>query len=293
MSDNLDIDLQQNKDNGPPQQGSWLWELFTSWGPPLLVVLLLRSIVVEPFQIPSGSMVPTLAIGDFILVSKFSYGLHLPFWGLRLAGIPVPFTDKWVVKFEEPARMPEWYRDFELLPLSEPERGDIMVFVHPPTQETNPTDYIKRLVGLPGDTIEVRDDVVYVNGVEQTRTADGDFVYTDTSRTCRPESMRMFQERLGSASGDSSGNIVEHAVLQSTSYATRMADWGPRQVPDGQYFMMGDNRDNSADSRIWGFVPRDNIRGKAILVWLSFDRCKGNIPGLGSVRFERIGTLLK
>lgn len=289
MSDSLDIDLQQDKqDKDAAPQPGWLRELFTSWGPPLLVVLLLRSIVVEPFQIPSGSMVPTLAIGDFILVSKFSYGLHLPFWGLRMAGIPVPFTDRWLTRFEEPLRMPEWYRDFELLSLDEPQRGDIIVFIHPPTQDTNPTDYIKRLVGLPGDTVEIRDDVVYINGVEQTRAPDGDFVYTDTSRSCRPESMRMFEERLGT-----SDDPVNHAVLQSTSYATRMADWGPRQVPEGQYFMMGDNRDNSADSRIWGFVPRDNVRGKAILVWLSFDRCKGNIPGLGSVRFERIGTMLR
>ena len=284
MSDGLELDLQQSQEAGPPpRKTNWLWDLITSWGPPLLVVLLIRSIVVEPFQIPSGSMVPTLAIGDFILVSKFSYGLHLPFWGLRQVGLGVPFSDQWLVHFDTPLRMPKWYRDLEILPLDEPARGDIIVFVHPPSEETNPTDYIKRLVGLPGDTVEVRDDVVYINGVEQPRVPDGEFSYTDSSRMCRAEDMKMFSEKLGGK---------DHPVLQSTSYATRMADWGPKEVPEGNYFVMGDNRDNSADSRFWGFVPRDNIRGKAILVWLSFDHCKGNIPALGSVRFDRIGTML-
>jgi signal peptidase I len=283
VSDGLDIDLQQHKEEETPKKTNWLWDMISSWGPPLLVVLLLRSIVVEPFQIPSGSMVPTLAIGDFILVSKFSYGLHLPFWGMRMVGIGIPFTDIQFVKFEEPLRMPEWYREFEVLGLGEPERGDIMVFVYPPTQDTTPTDYIKRLVGLPGDTIEVRDDVVYVNGEEQRRTPAGPYSYVDSGRGCRPEDMQQFQENLGGR---------PHDVLQSTSYATRLADWGPQVVPEGHYFMMGDNRDNSMDSRFWGFVPRDNLRGKAVLVWLSFDRCSGNIPALGRLRFERIGISL-
>lgn len=278
VSDGLDIDLQQHKEE--EKKTNWLWDLLSSWGPPILIVLLLRSIVVEPFQIPSGSMVPSLAIGDFILVSKFSYGLHLPFWGMRITSLGVPFTDIQFTQFQEPLRMPEWYRDFELLPMGEPKRGDIIVFVYPPTQDTTPTDYIKRLVGLPGDTIEVRDDVVYVNGVEQVRSAVGPFSYTDSGHGCRPEQMQQFKEKLGD---------VEHDILQSTSYATRLADWGPQQVPPDHYFMMGDNRDNSMDSRFWGFVPKDNLRGKAILVWLSFDHCAGNIPALGAPRYERIG----
>lgn len=281
VSDSLDLDLQQQNESTP--KNNWFMEMIRSWGPPLLVVLLLRSIVVEPFQIPSGSMVPTLAIGDFILVSKFSYGLHLPFWGMRFVGIPIPFTDRWVKQWEAPIRMPEWYRNLEILPLDEPARGDIVVFVYPPTQDSNPTDYIKRVVGLPGDTVEVRDDLVYINGQEQSRTSDGTYTYTDTGRACRPEEMRMLTEQLGDR---------PHTVLQSTSYATRMADWGPKQVPEGEYFVMGDNRDNSADSRFWGFVPRDNIRGKAILVWLSFDKCSGSTPVVGRVRFERVGTML-
>ena len=284
MSDGLDLNLQATDGAEKPRRG-WMMEMLSSWGPPLLIVLLLRSIVAEPFQIPSGSMVPTLAIGDFILVSKFSYGLHLPFWGLRFVGLGVPFSDQWLFQFDEPLRMPAWYRDFEILSLDEPARGDIMVFVYPPTQNSNPTDYIKRLVGLPGDTVEVRDDVVYVNGMEQPRVPTGSFSYSDPSpgRNCRSEEMKMFTEQLGDRA---------HSVLQTTSYAGRVADWGPKQVPADQYFMMGDNRDNSADSRFWGFVPRDNVRGKAILVWLSFDRCSSSVTPLGQPRFDRIGTML-
>ncbi|MES2642177.1 MAG: signal peptidase I [Myxococcota bacterium] len=282
MADGLDIDLRKDlpKEQPPDNRSSlrraidWCIDLVQSWGPAILIVLVIRSILIEPFQIPSGSMVPTLAIGDFILVSKLSYGVRVPFTNV------------------------------EIIPRGEPERGDIVVFIHPPTQNPDPwcpvkrvpswisggalpgpkepcdTDYIKRVVGLPGDTVEVRDDVVYVNGVEQSRTFQAGFSYTD--QFCRSDDMRMFEETLDGK---------PHPVLQSTSYAQRMADWGPKTVPDGEYFMMGDNRDNSADSRVWGFVPRDNIKGRAMFVWLSFDSCKGAMPP-GNVRTERIGTIL-
>ncbi|MDP2311054.1 MAG: signal peptidase I [Pseudomonadota bacterium] len=283
MADGLDIDLrkdlpkEQPPDNRPLLRRAidWCIDLVQSWGPAILIVLVIRSILIEPFQIPSGSMVPTLAIGDFILVSKLAYGLRVPFTNI------------------------------EILPRGEPERGDIVVFIHPPTQNPDPwcklkripawisggalpgpredceTDYIKRVVGLPGDTVEVRDDVVFVNGVEQTRTFQAGYSYTD--QFCRSDDMRMFEEVLDGK---------PHPVLQSTTYAQRMADWGPKTVPDGEYFMMGDNRDNSADSRVWGFVPRDNIKGRAMFVWLSFNGCEGTIRALGSIRTERIGTIL-
>jgi signal peptidase I len=282
VGDTLDIDLRNDvpKDQPPDDRTAlrrvfdWIVDLVQSWGPAILIVLVIRSILVEPFQIPSGSMVPTLAIGDFILVSKLTYGLRVPFTNV------------------------------EIIPRGEPERGDIVVFIHPPSQSKDPwcwvkriprvltfdhlpgpepcdTDYIKRVVGLPGDTVEVRDDVVYINGVEQSRTPDGGYSYTD--QFCRSEDMREFTEVLDGH---------PHPVLQSTTYAQRMADWGPKTIPDGQYFMMGDNRDNSADSRVWGFVPRDNIKGKAMFVWLSFDACEGSIRALGSIRTQRIGTVL-
>jgi signal peptidase I len=282
--DGLDIDLRNDvpKETPPDKRSGgrrffdWWVDLIKSWGPAILIVLVIRSILVEPFQIPSGSMVPTLAIGDFILVSKLAYGLRVPFTNI------------------------------EIIPRGEPERGDIVVFIHPPSQSKDPlclvkrtgrlvsfgllpgpdepcdTDYIKRVVGLPGDTVEVRDDIVYINGVEQPRTFQAGYSYTD--QYCHADDMRQFEEVLDGH---------KHPVLQSTTYAQRMADWGPRTVPDGQYFMMGDNRDNSADSRVWGFVPRDNIKGKAMFVWLSFDGCEGTIRALGSLRWNRIGTVLQ
>lgn len=283
MANGLDINLRSDLHEAPPDARSPLqrrWddvvELIRSWGPAILIVFTIRSVLVEPFQIPSGSMVPTLAIGDFIVVSKFTYGLR------------VPFTD------------------IEILPLGEPERGDIIVFTHPPpNQDHDPwcwakrlpralsfdslpgpercsEDYIKRLVGLPGDTIELRDHVLYINGVEQARTRNGSYDYVNEG--CSGEDMWSYEEDLSG---------VEHTVLQAASRFGSMSDYGPITVPPGNYFMMGDNRDNSSDSRFWGFVPRSYIRGKAKYVWASFDGCNGNIPGLGSVRFNRIGTALR
>jgi signal peptidase I len=285
----VDIDLDLRSDvkpaaEPPPRKGAaaavlaYLWETLRSWGPALLIVLTIRSILGEPFTIPSGSMVPTLAIGDYILVSKLSYGLRVPFTNI------------------------------EILPLDEPTRGDIVVFIHPPSANPDPwcsvkrvphvlsggrlsgpeqpctTDYIKRIIGLPGDTVEVRHDVVFVNGVEQPRVYRDNETYTDPSRGCGEDSLRAYTENLGG---------VEHTVLQSTRFEQVMEDYGPTTVPAGHYFMMGDNRDNSLDSRRWGFVPRDYIKGKAKWVWLSFDQCNGNIAGLGGIRWDRLGMSLR
>ncbi|MFZ5482052.1 MAG: signal peptidase I [Myxococcota bacterium] len=259
-------------DGKPPSR----WGGLSTAAIALLIFFVIKSIVVEPFQIPSGSMVPTLAIGDFIFASKFS-------WGLR-----IPFTD------------------VEVLPLGEPERGQIGVFVYPPTQSKDPlcgvktfpmrtvsfltlgavagpeecgVDYIKRIVGLPGDTIELRDDVLWLNGVEQPRREVGAVEYVD--QTCRSQRMVEYEEVLDGK---------PHPVLQSAYGQGPLADFGPTVVPEGHYFVMGDNRDNSADSRVWGFVPRENMRGKATMVWLSFDMCEGDIRALGSIRWGRIGA---
>lgn len=221
----------------------WIREQLMTWGPALLAVFAIRSAIAEPFRIPSGSMVPTLEIGDHILVSKFAYGLR------------VPFTN------------------YEILPLGEPARGDIIVFKYP-RDET--LDYIKRIVGLPGDVIEVRDNTVYVNGQEEVKEFTQEFTFTDDS--CRSEEMRMFKEHLDG---------VDHWILTSKTYGMRYRDYGPFTVPENAYFMMGDNRDNSADSRTGFTVQRDKIKGKAILIWLSYDACNGNIPHFGSFRAER------
>lgn len=278
----LDIDLRQPVEQAPEPGGpawkrslEWLREVLYSWGPPILIVLVIRSILCEPFQIPSGSMVPTLAIGDFILVSKLSYGLR------------VPFTQ------------------VEVLPLAEPKRGEIIVFIYPPSQSDDSLcwlkaiphtlsfglvpgpecgiDYIKRIVGEPGDTIEVRDNLLFINGKEQTRRYLDSYDYTNDR--CTTEPMKHYEEDLEG---------FPHPVLQAQGLSFGgISNYGPITVPDGQYFVMGDNRDNSADSRVWGFVPRENVRGKAKLVWLSFNGCEGTIRGLGKLRGERIGQMLE
>ena len=206
----------------------WPVDYARSFFPVLLVVLVLRSFVVEPFQIPSGSMRPTLEVGDFILVNKFAYGLRLP----------VVHT--------------------EIVDLGEPERGDVMVFRFPADPSVN---FIKRVVGLPGDRIRYEGKQLYVNGepVAKRRVSDVD------------ESGELeFEEQLGS---------VAHALYNNPQ------DPGPQMrevvVPEGKYFTMGDNRDHSNDSRYWGFVPEENIVGKAFAVWMHWD---GGLPSFTSVR---------
>jgi len=225
-----------------------IWDVFKTWGPALLAVFAIRSAVAEPFRIPSGSMVPTLEIGDHILVSKFKYGLR------------VPFTD------------------VEILPLEEPERGDVIVFRYPPNPDL---DYIKRIVGVPGDRIEVRDNTVFVNGEKASRTYLDEYRFVDDA--CDAETARLYREDLFG---------VQHKVLTSPGSRVGLANHGPSVVPEGSYFVMGDNRDNSADSRVWGIVPRDHIKGKAVMVWLSYDTCQGESPVLGTFRPGRFGEVV-
>ncbi|MCB9781010.1 MAG: signal peptidase I [Alphaproteobacteria bacterium] len=244
----------------------WLWDLARTWGPAILVVLLIRSLLFEPFRIPSGSMVPTLAIGDHILVTKYTYGLRWPLTRIPIGDIAVP------------------------------ERGDVIVFVFPGSDRDKTTgepeighwldvpvpgitiDYVKRVVGLPGDTIEVRDNVLVLNGEVQPQTTTGDYEFVDDR--CDPHPTRQHEEDLGG---------IEHAMLTTTRYGSRMPDFGPITVPEGHVFAMGDNRDHSADSRVWGFVPLRNIKGKARFVWLSYDQCKPGLPMLGEIRGARFG----
>lgn len=192
-----------------------------SFFPVLLIVLLLRSFIFEPFRIPSGSMIPTLLIGDFILVSKFSYGLRLP----------VVHT--------------------KILSIGEPLRGDVAVFRYP----SNPRqDFIKRVVGLPGDTIAYRKKTLYVNG-EEVVISDGETYKQEGSGDIYPGVVRA-EEQLGD---------VTHDILVSESAGFSDKVW---EVPEGHYFMVGDNRDNSLDSRSWGFVPEENLVGRAKYVWM-------------------------
>jgi signal peptidase I len=208
-------------------------EYAKSFFPVLFVVLVLRSFLFEPFKIPSASMVPTLLVHDFILVNKFAYGVRLPVIGTKI------------------------------IPVSEPARGDVMVF-YPPNDKRY---FIKRVIGLPGDHIQVKDNILYINGVQmrqqQLRIDDTGFPY-----------MLVMRENL---------QPKEH-LLQKVSLATPQSNY-ETVVPEKSYFMMGDNRDNSSDSRFWGAVPEANIVGKAVYVWMHWE----GVSGLPS--FSRNGVI--
>ena len=245
---------------------SFIYDAVVTWGPAMLGVLLVRSLLFEPFRIPSGSMVPTLEIGDHIVVSKYSYGLRWP-----LTRIPVG-------ELEVPAR------------------GDIVVFVYPgsdtgsaqwidlPVPPFGTLDYVKRVVGLPGEAVSVRNNVVYIDGQPQSRTYTEPFTFVDDA--CSSAPTKRYIEDLGG---------VKHSVLQAATYGAQMGDFGPEVVPEGHIFVMGDNRDHSADSRIWGFVPLKNIKGKARFIWMSLEGCaetNGQLSprGLGVPRWSRAGA---
>lgn len=218
----------QNSVNTPREP--ILVEYARSLFPVLLIVLLFRSFLFEPFKIPSGSMIPTLLVGDFIVVNKFTYGIRLPVLNKKI------------------------------IPINEPERGDVVVFRYPPDPSVN---YIKRLVGLPGDTVTYRDKQLYVNGEKVEKTPVRRWASNDVKCTTPEIDAMLYDEALGD---------VEHNVLVHEMSGGRSGQW---EVPAGHYFMMGDNRDRSSDSRFWGFVPEANLVGRAIGIWLNFDFEKG------------------
>ncbi len=221
-------------------------EYTESIGGAILVALLLRAFVFEPFHIPSGSMIPTLLVGDFIFVNKMSYGLR------------IPFTD--------PAKVHKlWERP--------PRRGDVVVFINPHRPDT---DYVKRVVGLPGDTIEVRDNVLYVNGVEQKRTDVGDYTYKDRNEYTDTDMDVVVHEYIEDLDGHKHPIIVRKDPVFSHN--------GTFVVEEGRAFMMGDNRDNSQDSRVEGGpgqIPFSYIKGRASIIWISFGGSLG-------IRFDRM-----
>ena len=217
-----------------------LVEYARSFFPIVLIVLLLRSFLVEPFRIPSGSMMPTLLIGDFILVNKFTYGLRLP------------VLNKKIVEFNEP------------------ERGDVVVFRYPRQPSV---DYIKRVIGLPGDRVTYYDKQVYINGKRVKQVSLGRY-----QGVGQGESMTGAERKVEELKG------AEHSILVNNGV---QGVEGVFIVPKGHYFVMGDNRDNSNDSRYWGTVPEDNLVGKAFFIWMNWDWQHKGI-GIG-----RIGSLIK
>jgi len=211
-----------------------------SFFPVLLIVLLLRSFLVEPFRIPSGSMMPTLLVGDFILVNKYTYGIRLPVLHTKV------------------------------VELSEPRRGDIVVFRYPNDPSV---DYIKRVVGLPGDRVAYYNKHLYINGKPVALKPLGRYVGTGDNQ--RYNGSLMYEETLGQ---------VKHRILIMEG---RPSVEGEYVVPQGHYFVMGDNRDNSNDSRYWGPVPEANLVGRAFFIWMHWE------PGNLGVVFDRIGTVLE
>jgi len=220
------------------RQDPLLVDYAKSFFPIIFAVLILRSFLFEPFQIPTGSMIPTLNVGDFIVVNKYSYGLRLPVVGTKIMDV------------------------------GEPKRGDVMVFIPP----HDPVYYIKRVIGLPGDHVRYEGKTVYINGepLEQE--------YVDFINDRRPPVIYSL-ENIGDMS---------HDIYTSPSPSfVRPDNWlwpEGRVIPEGHYFMMGDNRDNSSDSRVWGPVSEDKIVGRAVAVWMHKDPGL-NLPTFGQNRF--------
>ncbi|BAU58313.1 signal peptidase I [Halorhodospira halochloris] len=218
-------------------QDPWYIDLPRSLFPIILIVLLLRSFIAEPFRIPSGSMLPTLQAGDFILVNKSAYGIRLPLLRTRLFGE------------------------------GEPERGEVAVFRYPrdPSQ-----DYIKRVIGLPGDEISYQNRVFYVNGEPLEQSHVGPYQRSDAGG-----SARVYREQAD----DNEYRIIHHEEPATGSFTYT--------VPEGHYFTVGDNRDRSADSRVWGPVSDDYLAGRAMMIWMSWDSEEGGLA------WDRIGQRIE
>lgn len=214
--------------------------------PVILVVFLLRSFIVEPFRIPSGSMLPSLHIGDFILVNKYSYGIRLPVINKKLIDVGAPA------------------------------RGDVAVFRFPGDESIN---YIKRVVGLPGDRVVYDGKKIYINGDLMKQVGAGSYSLRQTGEPTHD--IARHTENLAG---------VEHEIL-----ITGRPDPRPLQfvVPSGHYFVMGDNRDQSNDSRYWGYVPEGNLVGKAFLIWFSWDMASPDSWFWQQIVFSRIGTVIR
>lgn len=263
MTGNLSTDNlnKLNRDLNGKGGKNVFWEYVEALLTAVLLAFLIRSFVIEPYKIPSKSMVPTLLVGDHIFVNKYVYGLR------------IPATKKWIAKFDDP------------------KRGEVIVFIYP---ENPKLDFIKRVVGVPGDKIRIDNSRLFVNDQEVTAAdiqisgvdpADKRrLLVTPTESNPIPEDFKdvpysqgfenykISLEDLGGTK-----HYIQHSLIMPNieTYETT--------VPEGNYFVLGDNRDQSADSRYWGFVPRENLKGRAIFIWLSLD------SDLGGVRIHRFG----
>ncbi len=226
-------------DNTEQEPSEPLWvEYARSFFPVFLVVLILRSFIAEPFRIPSGSMMPTLLIGDFILVNKYDYGIRLPVLNTLI------------------------------IHNKSPQRGDIIVFRYP---EDPSIPFIKRVIGIPGDTVKYIDKMLYINDIPMEQILQGRYDAVGSGKSMM-------------------GALLEVEDLQSLSHQilidpNRLSRNFEITVPHGHYFVLGDNRDNSKDSRYWGFVPDENLIGRAFFIWMNLDFRNGGID------WHRIGKI--
>jgi signal peptidase I len=214
----------------------------------VVIALFLRAFVIEAFKIPTSSMVPTLKIGDHIFVNKFIYGLR------------IPFTKIHFFQFRTP------------------KRGEVVVFNFPIDESK---DYIKRVIGIPGDTIEIKQGILYINGEAAEKVIETDrTILADVEEA---DQFELYKEKTGE-------------IRHFTQYERNQGfdDYGPTIIPPNKFFVMGDNRNRSSDSRSWRFVPMENLKGRALIVWLSLDsKNRYPIVGLPSIRLERFGKLIR
>ena len=240
----------------PRRAGGGWWETVKSFGGALLIFLFVRTFLVEAFRIPSGSMVPSLLVGDWLFVNKLVYGPHIPFTSVTLPG----------------------YAD--------PERGEVVVFESPFQEDearmgADPTPtLVKRLWGLPGDTLHMRAGLLHVNGVAQ------------------PQGPAYAVNRVGNDADEAfhfawqAQYALRDSRFGSAPERPQLGNWGPIVVPDGHYFMLGDNRYESKDSRYWGIVPRDNFRGRPIFVYYSYEPGRP-LAFLRDIRWSRLGHRIR
>lgn len=237
--------MERARQKGPVRE--WV-ELIVSV---VVIVFVIRLAVVEAFRIPTGSMEDTMLVGDFLLVNKFHYGIRTPDW------IGIPFTRA------------GFFIPFVRLPgFAKPKSGDVVVFRFPLDPNLS---YIKRCIATAGQTVEIRDKVVYVDGKEFVNPPRAKF----TSPLHYPR------------------DYVEQSIVPKNMQMRNRDNYGPVTIPKGHLFVMGDNRDNSADSRYWGFLPFDNVIGKALIIYFSYDSGKPLYRMNRKVRWERIGNLIK
>ncbi len=252
-----------NARRGKPSRGSFarsIWENTKSLAGAVLIYLVINTFLIAAYRIPSGSMIPTLLIGDWLFVNKAVYGPHIPLTSVRLPAF------------------------------SEPARGEVIVF-ESPYQADNGDDptptLVKRLVGMPGDTLYMRAGILYVNGVQQRQGYGAQSRPTpNSSQPAETSALFDWQHKYE----------LKQSRFGAAPAAPQHDNWGPLVIPAARFFMMGDNRYESKDSRYWGLVPRDNIRGRPVFVYYSFrsgDESDRPLPFLTDIRWGRIGTRIR